>query len=701
MATTTVKIAGVPYVVEGIIEEYDVPNLAEARRSGPTRRSQNLKVDRVPVDWSSGLGYARKNHETTRGVSGLRDADAETRFSILSLPYQRVAETGEAGHFRKYFHFQEELYVAEELTYASDAEGGMRCYKFDTSGTNWESAGTGPDANGDNTDGVRIFDVVEWKDQTFWLGCAKDPDKDGASESTETAYSITRTADFSTWEAADVAVSSYVATTAKLRQSNYEDHLGRMLALGDNLIIAVWDSADGRVALLYSTNMDAGTQGSQATVSAIGVVAASATDPVRGLVEWNDPFTAGNPFVPIVSTAYNAYIVDVAGTQLVPLFPAGVLTGAAGDGIMTVGANGALYITKHSGDILELSFSNTTLVVNNVGPSTRSARASGDGLIAARQGYTTFLLGSSPTWLYVAYGGTFSGKKKSILAMEYATGVWHSVYYDDGSTYSEDAGERIWGMVLSTEDDGIERLHWFTEGTTRGPGTASKAYHIVRPSENPVLRGTNGDYKDGGYVEFAQDDGGDPHLTMAVFQALLAADDLSGSTSNEHADIQYGVDGAGWTDVQLSGDFLSGTKAISFGTDGVGVSMKHIQLRLDLKRGSTTANTPKVLDFELQVRQKQAQLRGFKLPINLAKTRNERSGSAPNTKGILSALRAAQTTVTLVKLEMSDLGAIYGELSNRGPSGTREGEAVTMPRATGSRTGIITYWFEEVYENAG
>jgi hypothetical protein len=67
----------------------------------------------------------------------------------------------------------------------------------------------------------------------------------------------------------------------------------------------------------------------------------------------------------------------------------------------------------------------------------------------------------------------------------------------------------------------------------------------------------------------------------------------------------------------------------------------------------------------------------------------------------LSALRAVQTTVTLVKLEMSDVGAIYGELSNRGPSGTREGEAVTMPRATGSRTGIITYWFEEVYENAG
>ena len=134
--------------------------------------------------------------------------------------------------------------------------------------------------------------------------------------------------------------------------------------------------------------------------------------------------------------------------------------------------------------------------IRNVGPATRSLLPNaatagsivlsghGDGLVSARQGVTTYLYGSSPDWLYVAYGGTTSGKKKSILAMDYTTKAWHSVYYDDGTTFNDDGDGRIWGMILSAEDDGVQRLHWWQEGASLAPGSNSVAFYIEEPEKS-------------------------------------------------------------------------------------------------------------------------------------------------------------------------------------------------------------------------
>jgi hypothetical protein len=97
----------------------------------------------------------------------LRDADAETRFDHASLPYLRVAGTGESGHFRKFFHFGGDLYVATEDNYASDAEGLAKIFKFTISGTDWNAAVTlAGQGSGGETEGVRLLTLLSTKDKS-------------------------------------------------------------------------------------------------------------------------------------------------------------------------------------------------------------------------------------------------------------------------------------------------------------------------------------------------------------------------------------------------------------------------------------------------------------------------------------------------------------------------------------------------------
>ena len=699
------------------IESYAVNPQAEAfSTQGASRRIDNTKLRRFVQGWKDGLGIARKKREEGIGLNGLRDADAETRFDHASLPYLRVAGTGESGHFRKFFHFGGDLYVATEDNYASDAEGLAKIFKFTISGTDWNAAVTlaGQGAAGE-TEGVRLYDAVVYKGQVIAVVSAADPEHDGGNEGGETEFHLVRTNDFSTVVLAnnDISNQSGTIATAITRRSNEDDHLARLLVFGNTLLIALWD---GNSILVYkSTNAHSATEGSQASVTQVADInAATGTsggeDYIRGFVVWKDPNTAGIPTAAVISTEENIYLLDVANNSFSELFSSGFLTGGPADGRMAVGSNGNLYFARGE-NIMEASVAGLGQVdIRNVGPATRpflpntsidaptNLFAHGDGLVSSKQGVPTFIYGGSPDWLYVAYGGTTSGKKKSILAMDYETKAWHSVYYDDGTTFNDDGDGRIWGMILSSEDDGVQRLHWWQEGGSRAPGSNSVHFYIEEPERPPRQRveSTDSGFKATGYIEFAEDDHGDPQTSTAILESRVDAEDLGGSTSADYMEHKYGLDGEAW-DANDLGDFLSSATSLSFGTSGRGVSAKTARHRVNFHRDAAdTTQSPLLNEFEVVVRTKLATLKGFRLPIDIGRTATE-EGSRP--QDVIDRLEAIHDSVTLVPFDRDpDTGftsEVQVELTSLQLQTTESGSATGF-NAQSSRGGIATVSIEEV-----
>ena len=705
------------HIPEGqAIESYAVDPQAEAfSTAGASRRIDNKKLRRFVQGWSDGIGIARKKREEGLGINGLRDADAETRFDHASLPYLRVAGTGESGHFRKFFQFGGDLYVATEDNYASDAEGLAKIFKFTISGTDWNAAVTlAGQGSGGETEGVRLYDAVVYKGQVIAVVSAGDPEHDDGNESAENEFHLVRTSDFSTVVLAkDNIINTGTIATAITRRSNEDDHLARLLVFGDTLLIAMWDS--NSIVVYKSTDAHSATEGSQASVTKVADInAATGTsggeDYIRGFVVWRDPYTAGIPAAAVISTEENLYLLDVANNSFSELFPAGFLTGGAGDGRMAVGSNGNLYFTRGE-NIMEASVVGLGHVnIRNVGPSTRTTLPNtataidatlgghGDGLVSSKQGVPTFLYGGSTDWLYVAYGGTTSGKKKSILAMDYNTKAWHSVYYDDGTTFNDDGDGRIWGMILSSEDDGVQRLHWWQEGGSLAPGSNSVHYYIEEPERPPRQRveSTDNGFKSTGYIEFAEDDHGDPQISTAILESRVDAEDLGGSTSADYMEHKYGVDGEAW-DANDLGDFLSSATSLSFGTSGRGVSAKTARHRVNFHRDAgDTTQSPLLNEFEVVVRTRLATLKGFRIPIDIGRTAAE-EGVRP--QDVIDRLEAIHDSVTLVPFDRDpDTGftsEVQVELTGLQLE-TSEGGSATAFNAQSSRGGVAMVSVEEV-----
>jgi hypothetical protein len=699
------------------IESYAVDPQAEAfSTSGASRRIDNKKLRRFVQGWSDGIGIARKRREQGIGINGLRDADAETRFDHASLPYLRVAGTGEAGHFRKFFQFGGDLYVSTEDNYASDAEGLAKIYKFTISGTDWNAAVTlAGQGSGGETEGVRHFDTVVFKGNVISVVSAGDPEHDDGNESAETELHLVRTTDFSTVVLAkDNITNTTILPTAITRRSNEDDFAARLCVFGNTLLIAA-NGGTGNITVYKSTDAHSATEGSQATIATVAqLTGASGTsggeDHIRGFLVWKDPNTAGVPAAALISTEENIFILDVANNSFSELFPTGFLTGGPGDGRMVVGSNGNLYFVRGE-NIIEASVSGLgQTTIRNVGPATRTTLPNtaqapdatlsghGDGLVSSKQGVATFLYGGSPDWLYVAYGGTASGKKKSILAMDYNTKAWHSVYFDDGTTFNDDGDGRIWGMILSSADDGVQRLHWWQEGGSRAPGSNSVHFYIEEPERPPRQRveSTDSGFKATGYIEFAEDDHGDPQISTAILESRIDAEDLGADTNADYMEHKYGLDGGNW-DANDLGDFFSGTKTLSFGTSGRGVSAKTARHRLNFARDAgDTTQTPLLNEFEVVVRTKLATLKGFRVPIDIGRTATE-EGIRP--QDVIDRLEAIHDSVTMVPFDRDPDTGFTSEVQVELTSlqlQTTEGGSATAFNAQSSRGGVAVVSIEEV-----
>ena len=211
-------------------------------------------------------------------------------------------------------------------------------------------------------------------------------------------------------------------------------------------------------------------------------------------------------------------------------------------------------------------------------------------------GYGTYAV-SSNDWLIFAYGGNAAGKKAWIGAYSGQGSVgddrsagFHFIFQNDT------ANREIDWMALSPADDGNMRLHFQERLTT----TTVSLEFILNPLAHPDS-GVTINYVASGVQDRPRLDMGFPFDNAAFFEVGLEADDLSGSTSGEYINLDYGVnDATPSTDI---GNILSGTRKLQIAS-GAGVEGREIQIRENYARSGTTANTPKGYDMEITYKKK-------------------------------------------------------------------------------------------------
>ena len=399
---------------------------------------------------------------------------------------------------------------------------------------------------------------------------------------------------------------------------------------------------------------------------------------------WRDPFTAGFPVAPIISTDKNIYLIDPANNEVAPLLNDSVLREGGVGGYMIVGVDDSVYVADNNGDVLRISLGNEVGELRppvNLGPNTRTANG-GDGIIAAKQGPIT-AMATSATFVYVAFQGA---SKAHIMCYSYEFGSWHS-FYERADT------NRIYRMAFSSEDDGTERLHIAVDA-----GSTIDLIQFEEPNSS-LKQLTAPTLATGSHIELAEEDFEDAGITTGVIYARVRADDLSASTAGEYLTSKYGIDGAAYT-TTTQGNFLSGTKTLQYEANSRGISLNTLNTRIEWTRDAgVVTDTVTLVEFEVYARNKQNVLDGWTITVDLAETAAMfpgDHGANGNPEDVITNLKASRDSATLVPFIIGENGEVQVDMLN-------ESLAITLAESgggdgmqSGQRAGVATFTIEEV-----
>ena len=597
---------------------------------------------------SSGSAFSNSSNDISISDAVVRDDDL-----LIGMMYHLVTTdiqpgSGQTLHEMFTVNSNDTMAVSYERA-SGNTSSFSHSYDIDGAGTTEIllcygvlGAASGVITAGDsNAVGARAFGATVHKGSMYVIG-------NGAA-AIEEQYAVYQSPDAGHWTrvgGTNWPTAEYLQTSGP-RVNNWAQRYADILDDGSNLIAAIYEdpSSDNGTKAQVRIGYTANT-GTSWTFNA-GLVIPCTDTPNIKLLHFNDLYTAGTPQVPILITSDNIYKLDIGNNVFQELLPPGILTGTADEALgAEVGADGKLYISKAGGDILQISFPQQSVrEIVNVGPQSKAHYEESDGLVTARQGHANYISGSDPRWLFVAYGGHAGSKNASILAMNYETGAWHSFFRN--STADRD----ITSLVISTESDGIPRLHASAEGAA-----ACTAFMFEEPLVAAVT-GVTQNYKTTGYVEWAEDDLGDPHTSAAVMRALIDDGGTMGSgTTTNYVQLKYGLDGAAYDNVTL-GNFLSTAKSLNFdATNNRGVSAKTLKVQLNLfGADAATTNTPQIKEYEIQARNRVSVLRGWEIAIDLdASAEFQSTEQPPNPETVVSNLLTVQNSVTLVPLVVGE-----------------------------------------------
>ena len=674
-----VRLNGNDYeIVDGTYREPRVAVQAQAfSLDGGHGRQDNQKILKVQYGHHLGLGWHRQNRLTGRGVGGYRFGSWDTRFHALEhLPLHATVTTsvGE-DHIRIYLESFGDLWGF----FRAGTSAPVLARNFNGTNDDWE--GGGNILGGTSGQSKGVHDAKTHKGLMFAL-C-----------NDHHVWTIRSSANGITWTNAtgtnfpDAATNEYV---------NNQDEKGKLLDDGDRLYAALFEDTaapDGTTFQfrIYDTT-DLGTGWT------VRHVIPDETQGVRGFEHWRDITSTGGPLVPVIIGTKNVYILN-AGTDYEPLLPDGILRGNANDAwVALVGHDGHLYISSHLGDILQIRYiQEGAIQIVNIGPATRSAFMPSDGLPSSYQGFARKAI-STPEGLIVSYGGAGSGRTATILFFRFSDGTWHVLYVHDA------VGPGIVALALSSEGDGTMRLHFSHES-----GITDVTLHLESPLVSGHASGITKAFQTTAYIEYPEDDFGDPHSAVNVARALVDADDLSAIDSGESVELEYGLNGAGWQDVSDIGNFVSGDLQLDFGRTNqnvsasteagtpTGVSARKAQFRLNGTRDSgDTSQCPKINEFEVQVEVVEQRLDAIEFIVDLEATA-EGSELHENSEDVLDDLDTVAASVPLVAFEAGQRAAIYVRMAQGYPVRDLEliGGEEEFGQGYGRRTGFARVRLEE------
>ena len=451
---------------------------------------------------------------------------------------------------------------------------------------------------------------------------------------------------------------------------------------GVGAYIFAWDEDNGVVDVLKSTNK--GVAWSDAF--------ANATDCPNGVHGSALYYDLNGDIAPVFTTDNGVYAYDTSADAIHTLFqyPTNANSGKICQVWSNPYTNGleSLYVSLGTGEFIEYTYSSSGNRVKVLNFNMFGA------LDADMSGYGKYAV-SSNDWLFFSYGGAAAGKKAWIGAYDGQGSIgddrsagFHFIFQNDTANRTID-----W-LALSAADDGNLRLHFLERTGT----TSNSTEFILNPLAHPD-GGQTINYAASGVQDRPRLDMGFPHDNAAFFEVSLEADDLSGSTSGEYINLDYGVnDATPSTDV---GNILSGTRRIQIAS-GAGVEGREIQIRENYARSGTTANTPKGYDMEIK----------YKKKLNKTTAGNDESDSYRRWIMDIDIIQTANQENRNVQAVLGDLyeaeGNTIGQTFSYGLSGTRYVDVKVMglrhglsqvsdeTRAEASKVTTVTLQLDEV-----
>src|SRR3990167_9765605 len=204
-------------------------------------------------DFPKGIGWARSNRNTGRGVGGSLFATADIRFSTQTP--QLLAETqthaAPADHPKgRFIDFAGESWGFFESDYAAGGGETIRCRDWNAGTDTWDTPTTGNllravDAAGDG--GARVFAVALHKGN---LIAVTNDEVAGVGAGSERAFAITRNPNPETtgWTALEAGAgwpANTGLTTTVTRRNNFDEANAAMVDEGNILLVALYFDASG------------------------------------------------------------------------------------------------------------------------------------------------------------------------------------------------------------------------------------------------------------------------------------------------------------------------------------------------------------------------------------------------------------------------------------------------------------------------
>ncbi len=507
-----------------------------------------------------------------------------------------------------------------------------------------------------NGNGVRGFDIEEHKGNLYVLA------SEGQGAELEFEWWNSPNGDVWTKGGGTNWPSDDLLTTTITRRNNFDDDEGRILDMGNTLMMALHDNrAAGTgqfIRIFYSTN--------EGTTWTAGAVIPSGSGP-KAFVRWLDITGADSP---VLVTAEHVYRVDVGGTTFDKLY---ALDGDSNTGRWAKeGDDGSLYIGLGTGFAIALDIADGLIIQRQVGPS-------GDGLVAARQGHVNdILVIPGDPFIYLSYGGHAANLQAGVYAIDYTQRIdpdsqkrfqaWHHMYLES------DANIDIPSLGYSPADDATPRLFFHLENNS-----SDEMFHLEQPLVSGAASGVSIKRQANAFMEQAEEDFDDPHGQTTVLRVRAEADGLDtvatikagNGTNTNHIEIEYGLNGAAWNNVSNFAFLGSDDLQAEFGRlnqningveesgDPEGVAALTLRLRITGQRDGTETNGPQLKEAELQGINQVNDLLRFIVPIDLETTAHLTDEEQRNSEQVLDEVIAIIRSGILVPFEVGGRDRIF------------------------------------------